>query len=207
MRSDAEHLILAARHLAARGLSPGSSGNLSVRAGDRILVTPTGSSLSRVEAGDLAEVLIADGTVLSGRPSKEYPLHLAVYRQRPAATAVVHLHSPYATAIACLSPDAAGHAPLPPLTPYRVMRLGEVPVAEFAAPGSRELAAGVEALAAASPVILLAQHGPVVAGDTLDAAVDLAEELETAAQLTLLLDGRSPRLLSPAEVAALLPPS
>jgi ribulose-5-phosphate 4-epimerase/fuculose-1-phosphate aldolase len=203
----AEHLIRAARHLAARGLSPGSSGNLSVRVDDRILLTPTGSSLSRVEAGDLAEVLLADGSVGRGTPSKEYPLHLAVYRERPAARAVVHLHSPYATAIACLPPDAAGHAPLPPFTPYRVMRLGDVPVAPFAPPGSRELAEGVRALAGRSPVILLAQHGPVVAGESIDAAVDLAEELETAAQLTLLLGGRSARLLSAAEVAALRPSS
>lgn len=207
MTDPADQLIRAARHLAARGLSPGSSGNLSIRDGDRVLVTPTGSSLSRVAAGELAELSLADGSVVRGKPSKEFPLHLAVYRQRTAATAVVHLHSPYATAVACLPPDATGHAALPPLTPYRVMRLGDVPVAPFAAPGSAQLAEGVSSLAAVSPVILLAQHGSVVAGEGIDAAVDLAEELETAAQLTLLLDGRAPRLLSPADVAALRPPS
>lgn len=207
MTGEAEHLIRAARHLSARGLSPGSSGNLSVRVGDRVLITPTGSSLSRVEPGELAEVLLADGAVTRGAPSKEYPLHLAVYRQRPDATAVVHLHSPYATAISCLPPDADGFAPLPPLTPYRVMRLGDVPVSPFAAPGSRELAEGVEALAGRSPVLLLAQHGPVVAAKGIDSAVDLAEELETAAQLTLLLADSAPRLLSPDQVASLRPPS
>ncbi|BDZ45690.1 class II aldolase/adducin family protein [Naasia aerilata] len=196
MTDDADALIRAARHLAARGLSPGSSGNLSVRMGDRMLITPTGSSLSRVESKDLAEVPLGDGSATHGSPSKEYPLHLAVYRQRPGANAVVHLHSPYATAIACLPPDG-GLAPLPPLTPYRLMRLGDVPVAPFAAPGSRALADGVESRAKDSPVILLAQHGSVVAGDTVDSAVDLAEELETAAQLTLLLADRAPRLLSP----------
>ncbi|WP_307807084.1 class II aldolase/adducin family protein [Naasia sp. SYSU D00057] len=200
----AGQLIRAARHLAARGLSPGSSGNLSVRAGNRVLITPTGSSLSRVEAGDLAEVSL-EGAVLAGTPSKEFPLHLAVYRQRPEATAVVHLHSPYATAIACLPPDADGHAALPPLTPYRVMRLGDVPVAPYAAPGTAELAAGVEALAGRAAVLLLAQHGCVVAAAGIDAAVDLAEELETAAQLTLLLDGRPARMIPADRIAGLRP--
>jgi 3-dehydro-4-phosphotetronate decarboxylase len=202
----AEDLIRAARHLADRGLSPGSSGNLSVRDGDRVLITPTGSSLSRVAVDDLAEVAL-DGTVTAGKPSKEYPLHLAVYRQRSDATAVVHLHSPYATAIACLAPDDAGNAALPPLTPYRVMRLGDVPVAPYAAPGSSGLADGVASLAGRSAVLLLAQHGSVVAAAGIDAAVDLAEELETAAQLTLVLEGRSPRLIPPDRVAALRPPS
>ncbi|WP_210480286.1 class II aldolase/adducin family protein [Naasia sp. SYSU D00948] len=206
MTGDADYLVRAARHLAARGLSPGSSSNLSVRIGTRILLTPTGSSLSRVEAADLSEVSLEDGTVRTGRPSKEYPLHLAMYRQRPDATAVVHLHSPYATAISCLPPDEQGRAALPPLTPYRVMRLGDVPVAPYAAPGSAELAAGVELLAARAAVLLLAQHGSVVSGEGIDAAVDLAEELETAAQVTLLLHGRDPRTLPPDELAALRPP-
>ena len=201
----ADQLIRAARHLAARGLSPGSSGNLSIRSGDRVLITPTGSSLSRVKAVDLAEVTL-HGAVVVGEPSKEYPLHLAVYRQRPDATAVVHLHSPYATAIACLPPDGDGHAALPPLTPYRAMRLGDVPVAPYAAPGTAELAAGVEALAGGAAVLLLAQHGSVVAAAGIDAAVDLAEELETAAHLTLLLDGRSPRMIPADRRGALRPP-
>jgi len=204
---EAEHLIRAARHLAARGLSPGSSGNLSVRVGTRMLSTPSGSSLSRVEADDRAEVSVEDGSVGGGNPSKEYPLHRAGYRQRPSATAVVHLHSPFATAVSCLEPDEHGRAALPPLTPYRVMRLGDVPVAPYAAPGSADLAQGVERLAAGGPVLLLAQHGSVVAADGIDAAVDLAEELETAAQVTLLLTGREPRLIPQDQLARLRPPS
>lgn len=181
-------LIDACRRLASAGLSPGSSGNLSVRVGDRTLVTPTGSSLARVAADELAVVGV-DGAVAAGAtPTKELPVHLAVYRERADARAVVHLHSPFATALSCLPPND-GFAPLPPLTPYRVMRLGDVPVAPYAPPGSGELGNGVAALAAAHPVILLANHGSVIAAATLDGAVDLAEELETAAQLTLLLRG------------------
>ena len=207
MSVEAERLIRAARHLAARGLSPGSSGNLSVRIGSRVLITPTGSSLSRVESGDLAEVSLEDGGATSGTPSKEFPLHLAVYRQRPRATAVVHLHSPYATAISCLPPDGQGAAALPPLTPYRVMRFGDVPLAPYAAPGSAELALGVERLAGRASALLLAQHGSVVAGESIDAAVDLAEELEAAAQVTLLVAGRNPRMIPPDQLPLLRPPS
>lgn len=184
-------LVNACRHLASAGLSPGSSGNVSVRVGDTILVTPTGSALSRVREQDLAQVADGDisGVAPGPAPSKEVPLHQAVYRMRPGTGAVVHLHSPYATAIACLPADARGNADLPALTPYRVMRLGDVPLVPYAPPGSDGLADGVASVIAAHPAILLAHHGCVVAAPTLESAIDLAEELETAAQLTLLLRG------------------
>lgn len=180
-------LVDAARHLAARGLSPGSSGNLSVRTPDGVLLTPTGSSLSRVTADELALVAL-DGTVLAGAPSKEWPLHLAAYRADPEVTAVVHLHAPASTAIACLPPIDGGLADLPAYTPYRVMSLGDVPLLPYAAPGSAELGPPFgDAVAAGRRVALLANHGSVVAAATLDRAVDLAEELETSAQLALTL--------------------
>lgn len=204
-------LVAACRHLAARGLSPGGSGNVSLRVGPSLLVTPTGSSLSRVGPDELALVPAASdepgGRAAGPRPSKELPLHRAVYRARPDAEAVVHLHSPAAVAASCLEPAALDPAtatgPLPALTPYQVMRLGALPVAPFAPPGSDDLAAGVAALAADHAAILLANHGPVVAGATLDAAVDLAEELEAAAQLALLVAGLPHRRLTAAQVAAL----
>ncbi|ONI72442.1 hypothetical protein BWI15_15065 [Kribbella sp. ALI-6-A] len=199
-----EQVVAACRHLAAAGLSPGSSGNVSVRVGDQVLITPTGSALRRVQAEDLAQVPVDGQTSNSApKPSKELPVHLAVYRQRPEATAVVHLHSPYATACACLPPDESGLAQLPPLTPYRVMRLGDVPLAPYAKPGSSELGDGVERLAVRHHVILLANHGSVVAGTSLDAAVELAEELETAAHLSLLLRDLPHVQLTPAQAAVL----
>ena len=134
-------VIRACRHLSAAGLSPGTSGNISVRVGSRIIATPTGSSLRSVTAEELA--VIPSDQERSPRPTKELPLHAAMYAAHPAATAVVHLHSPHATAIACLPPDEHGFGALPPLTPYRVMRLGDVPVVPYAAPGSAELASGV----------------------------------------------------------------
>lgn len=203
-------VVVACRHLADRGLSPGGSGNVSVRLGRWLLVTPTGSSLSRVQPEDLALLPVdADAPQEPGepQPSKELPLHRAVYAARPDATAVVHLHSPAAVAASCLEPATlpreSATGPLPATTPYQVMRLGDLPVAPFALPGTRDLADGVAALAGSAPVLLLANHGSVVAGAHLDAAVDLAEELEAAAQVVLLLAGAPHRRLTAAQVAAL----
>lgn len=203
-------VVRACRYLSAAGLSPGSSGNVSVRAGSRIIATPTGSSLRAATEDELAAVLFDQKGPSelpdAPRPTKELPLHEAMYAAHPDAAAVVHLHSPYATAIACLAADEEGCAQLPPLTPYRVMRLGRVPLVPYAAPGSAELAAGVASRAPEHPVLLLGNHGPIVAGRDLDAAIDLAEELEAASRLTLQLHSLSPVTLDAAAVAALTPP-
>lgn len=209
-----EALVAACRHLAGRGLSPGGSGNVSVRVGPLLLLTPTGSSLSRVEARDLAIAPVDPDAPVTGAvapsapaPSKELPLHRAVYAARPDAAAVVHLHSPAAVAASCLEPAAlprqTATGPLPAVTPYQVMRLGDLPVAPFALPGSAALAEGVAALAATAPAMLLANHGSLVAGTHLTGALDLAEELEAAAQVVLLLAGVPHRRLTAAQVAAL----
>lgn len=200
-------LVAACRHVAARGLSPGGSGSLSVRVPHGALVTPTGSSCSRVTAEELASIPLAGEPAAGGpRPSKEAGLHQAVYRLRPEVAAVVHLHSPYTVAAACLDlaaggPDGTG--PLPALTPYQVMRLGRLPVVPYAPPGSAELAAGVAELIAEHDVLLLANHGCVVAGATLDRAVDVAEELEAAARLVFTVAGHPHRRLTSEQVAAL----
>jgi ribulose-5-phosphate 4-epimerase/fuculose-1-phosphate aldolase len=195
--------IATCRHLSSRGLSPGSSGNVSVRAGNEILITPTGSSLARVQAEDLVRIDL-DGVPVSGGPaSKEWPLHVALYRVRQDARAVVHLHAPYSTALACLEPDEEGRAPLPPLTPYSAMRLGPLPVGAYAKPGSSALARGVVELAARSAVMLLANHGSVVAATSLAAAADLSEELETAAMIDFLTSGRARTALTHEQVLEL----
>ncbi len=201
-------IVALCRHLADRGLSPGSSGNVSLRLDDVLLMTPTGSALSRLTEHDLSVIpwptSAESPRPLSGPPpSKELPLHLAAYTARPDVRAVVHLHSPFATALACLPADERGNAALPPLTPYRVMRLGDVPVAGYASPGSADLAHGVTELAPHTDALLLASHGPVLLGGDLYAAADLAEELETAAQLTLMLRGLPFRELGADEINAL----
>lgn len=192
----AQDLVAACRALAGAGLSPGSSGNASMRDGGRILITPTGSALRRVSAEEIA-VLDADGTHLAGpAPTKEWAMHVAAYRARPDAGAVVHLHSRAATAVSCLT-TAPGADPLPAYTPYRVRMLGRVPLVDYSPPGSAALAAGVEAAATGAHCLLLANHGSVVCAPDLTRAIDLCEELEAAAELTLALHGRDARTLDP----------
>jgi ribulose-5-phosphate 4-epimerase/fuculose-1-phosphate aldolase len=199
----AEDIVRVARHLTARGLSPGSSGNLSVRVGDRVLLTPTGSSLARVRADELAVMTIgADGRrgehVGGGTPTKELAIHLGVYAADPQARAVVHLHAPASTAVACLPARADGLADLATYTPYRVMSLGDVPLVPYAAPGDAGLGDAVAGeFARGRRVLLLANHGSVAVAATLDRAADLAEELEASAQLALTLAGRGAVELTP----------
>ncbi|MFO1312266.1 MAG: 3-oxo-tetronate 4-phosphate decarboxylase [Burkholderiales bacterium] len=185
--------------LASRGLAHGSSGNLSVRSGDGFLMTPTGSALGRLDPARLS-VLDAQGRHVGGdAPTKEAFLHLAVYAKRPSARAIVHLHCTCAVAVSCLVHEDAANV-LPPLTAYQAMRVGPLPLVPYHPPGDRALADAVEALAAKHKAMLLANHGPVVAGSSLDAAVESAEELEEAAKISLLLHGRAVRPLSAPEI-------
>jgi 3-dehydro-4-phosphotetronate decarboxylase len=193
-------IVERARSLYDRGYAHGSSGNLSVRVDDAILITPTGSSLGRLDPRRLARVA-ADGTPVSGDPpSKEAFLHLAMYAARPSARAIVHLHCTCAVAIACLV-HADPTNVLPPLTAYHAMRVGPLPLIPYFRPGDRALAAAVGAQAATHRAVLLANHGPVVSGKSLDEAVDAAEELEQTAKLVLLLAGRNTQPLDAAQVA------
>lgn len=195
-------LVERGRSLYDRGYAHGSSGNLSVRVGDTILITPTGSSLGRLDPLRLAKVA-PDGTSLAGDPpSKEAFLHLAMYAQRPAARAIVHLHCTCAVAVSCLVHDDVANV-LPPLTAYHVMRVGPLPLIPYFRPGDRALAAAVGAAAATHRAVLLANHGPVVSGKSLDDAIDGAEELEQTAKLALLLHGRNTRPLDAAQIADL----
>ena len=195
-------IVERARSLYDRGYAHGSSGNLSVRIDDTILITPTGSSLGRLDPQRLAK-MAADGTLLAGDPpSKEAFLHLAMYAARPAARAIVHLHCTCAVAVSCLVHADVANV-LPPLTAYHVMRVGALPLIPYFRPGDRALAVAVGAQAATHRAVLLANHGPVVSGRSLDDAVDAAEELEQTAKLTLLLDGRATRPLDAAQVADL----
>jgi ribulose-5-phosphate 4-epimerase/fuculose-1-phosphate aldolase len=190
------------KSLFERGLTPGSSGNLSVRLEDGYLFTPTNSCLGRLDPERLSK-LGPDGTLISGDPpTKELPLHFAFYETRPTARAVVHLHSTYATALSCLA-DVDPEDAIPPITPYVVMRVGRVPVIPYTAPGSAEVAPLIRASVAEHPAVLLANHGPVLAAATLQAAVFAMEELEETAKLVLLTRGMPVRRLTDAQVADL----
>lgn len=185
-----------------RGLTAGSSGNLSARLDDGFLVTPTNSSLGRLDPARLSK-LDSDGKLVSGDPpSKEAFLHRALYLARPGAGGVVHLHSTHAAAVSCLAGLDAADA-LPPLTPYFVMKIGRLPLVPYHRPGDPKLGDVIRGLAARRPAVLLANHGPVVSGATLEDAANAAEELEETAKLFLLLRGQLVRTLTPEQITEL----
>jgi ribulose-5-phosphate 4-epimerase/fuculose-1-phosphate aldolase len=193
-------LVELAASLFARGFSVGSAGNISVRLADGYLITPTNSSLGRLEAARISRLDPEFRHLDGDKPSKEVFMHRAFYRARPEARAVVHLHSPMATAIACLA-DTDPDNPIPPLTPYFVMRIGErLPLVPYFRPGDPAMEPAILAAAAGARAVLLANHGPVVSAGSLRDAVYAAEELEEAAKLALLLRGARTRTLTPAQV-------
>jgi 3-dehydro-4-phosphotetronate decarboxylase len=185
-----------------RGLTAGSSGNISARLDDGWLITPTNASLGWLDPARLAK-LDWQGNLLSGDPpSKEAILHRAMYEERQDAGAIVHLHSTHAAAVSCL--DGLDHADcIPPLTAYYVMKIGRLPLIPYHRPGDPALAGAIRGLAGRNSSVLLANHGPVVSGTTLEAAVYAMEELEETAKLFLLLRGTRTRPLDAGQIEEL----
>ncbi|MGE0223872.1 MAG: aldolase [Acetobacteraceae bacterium] len=197
-------LVSLAASLFARGFSVGSAGNISVRLEDGYLITPTNSSLGRLDAARISKLDRDFRHVGGDKPSKEVFMHRAFYTAREDAGAVVHLHSTQATAVSCL-PDVDQTNPIPPLTPYFVMRVGRVmPIVAYYRPGDSAMEPAIHAAARGARAVLLANHGPVVSGRTLTDAVYAAEEVEEAAKLFLILRAAAPRLLTDAQVDDLL---
>ena len=199
-----DQLVDLAASLFARGFSVGSAGNISAKLQDGYLMTPTNSSLGRLDPARLSKLDSNFAHISGDKPSKEVFMHRAFYQARPDAGAVVHLHSTMATAVACL-PDADPANPIPPLTPYFVMRVGRtMPLVPYYRPGDPAMEPAIHQAAKNARAILLANHGPVVSAATLRDAVYAAEELEEAAKLFLLLRGHPMRLLTPPQVEDLL---
>jgi len=197
-----DQLIAAGRALVEAGLSPGSSGNVSVRDGDRILMSGTGTRLGTLRPDDIAVLDASGGHVSGAKPSKEVSLHLALYAKNPDHRAVVHVHSPYAVAVSCLAPWSE-HSAVPPLTPYALMRVGQAPLLPFAAPGDPAMGDLISDSPFEFRAALLANHGAVVSGETVERAVDSMVELEEACRITVLTDGADRRLIEPAHVHAI----
>lgn len=198
-----DEICAAGASLFNRGLTHGSTGNISTRLEDGgWLMTPTGSSLGTLDPSRLSK-LDATGSLISGDPpTKEAFLHATMYAERPTAGAVVHLHSTYSVAVSCL--DGIDHGDcLPPITAYYVMRVGTLPLVPYYPPGDKDLAEAVGRLAGRHHAVLLANHGPVVAGTGLSAATDAVEELEETARLYLILHGRPIRTLTDSQVVEL----
>lgn len=199
-----EEICRFGRSLFERGLTPGSSGNISVKLDDGgWLVTPTNASLGFLDPARLSR-LDDHGQLISGdAPTKEVPLHTALYDTRDTARAIVHLHSTHSVALSML-PEIDPRAALPPMTAYYLMKCGTTALLPYYRPGDPAVANAIKGLAGKYSSVLLANHGPVVAGDTLEAAVFATEELEETAKLYLLLRGMNPRYLSPEQVKDLV---
>src|SRR6202165_1854698 len=198
-----EEICRLGRSLFERGLTPGSSGNISVRLDDGgYMVTPTNASLGSLDPARLSR-LSADGRLPPRHaPTKEVPLHTALDQTRDAARAVVHLHSTHSVALSML-PEIDPRAALPPMTAYYLMKCGATALVPYYRPGDPAVATAIKGLAGKYASVLLANHGPVVAGESLEAAVFAIEELEETAKLYLLLRGLNPRYLTSAHISDL----
>ncbi len=199
-----EQICLLAKSMFDRGLTGGSTGNISARTADGgLLVSPTGTSFGRLDPARLSR-FDAEGRLVDGdKPTKEMPLHAAFYDTRSTAGAVVHLHSCHSVALSMMS-DVDPDNFLPPLTPYGIMKLGKVKLLPFFMPGDPAMGEAVRGLAGKRSAVMLANHGPVVAGKDVEAACNAIEELEDTARLAMMTRGMHPRGLSEADVTRLV---
>ena len=199
-----EQICLLAKSLFDRGLTHGSTGNISARTADGgLLVSPTGTSFGRLDPARLSRFDPKGNLIDGDPPTKEMPLHSAFYETRSTAGAVVHLHSCHSVAWSMM-PDANEDDFLPPLTPYAIMKLGRVKLLPFFLPGDPAMGEAVRGLAGKRSAVMLANHGPVVAGKDVEAACNAIEELEETARLAILLQDRNPRMLTDAQVSAVV---
>jgi len=197
-----EEMVTLGRSIFDRGLTAGSSGNISARVEDGWLMTPTNVSLGRLDPARLSK-LDKDGRFVSGdKPTKEAVLHLAMYEERPQSGAIVHLHSTHSAAVSCMDGLDCDNC-LPPLTPYFVMKIGRLPLIPYHRPGDPALGGAIRSHACRHCAVLLANHGPVVSGTTLDNAANAVEELEETAKLFLLLRGVPTRPLNAVQIEEL----
>jgi len=197
-----EQMAELGKSLYDRGLAHGSAGNISVKLADGYLLTPTNSCLGRLDPAKISR-LDSNGKLVGGdAPSKEAFLHLNMYDERPKSAAVVHLHSTWSTALSCLQGLDSSNV-IRPFTPYVVMRMGNVPLVPYYRPGDKRIAQDLAELAADNQAFLLANHGPVVCGESLQEAANNMEELEETAKLIFILGDRPIRYLTAGEIAEL----
>ena len=197
-----EKIARLSRSLYDRGLTAGSSGNISVRLSDGWLLTPTNACLGHLDPARIAK-MDWEGKLLAGDPpSKEAFLHRSMYEERPAAGAIVHLHSTHSAAVSCMGGLDHSNC-IPPLTPYFVMKIGRLPLVPYFRPGDQALGGAIRGLAGKHSAVLLANHGPVVSGSSLEAAIYATEELEETAKLFLLLRNTPTNCLIAEQIAEL----
>ncbi|MGB7430949.1 MAG: aldolase [Ahrensia sp.] len=199
-----DQICLLAKSMFDRGLTGGSTGNVSARTEDGgLLVSPTGTSFGRLDPARLSRFNSRGHLVSGDKPTKEMPLHAAFYETRGTAGAVVHLHACHSVALSMM-PDIDEDNFLPPLTPYAIMKLGRVKLLPFFMPGDPAMGDAIRGLAGKRSAVMLANHGPVVAGKDIEAACNAIEELEDTARLAMITRGLNPRALSDDQVRALV---
>lgn len=199
-----EQICLLAKSMFDRGLTGGSTGNISARTEDGgLLVSPTGTSFGRLDPARLSRFDAVGIQIDGDKPTKEMPLHTAFYDTRSNAGAVVHLHSCHSVAWSMM-PEADEDNFLPPLTPYALMKLGKVKLLPFFLPGDPAMGEAVRGLAGKRSAVMLANHGPVVAGKDVEGACNAIEELEDTARLAILMRGYNPRQLTPEQVQSVV---
>ena len=199
-----ETICLLAKSMFDRGLTGGSTGNISARTEDGgLLVSPTGTSFGRLDPARLSRFDVNGNFVSGDQPTKEMPLHSAFYETRSTAGAVVHLHSCHSVALSMM-PDVDPDNFLPPMTPYSIMKLGKVTLLPFFMPGDPAMGDAVRCLAGKRSAVMLANHGPVVAGKDIEAACNAIEELEDTAKLAIMMRGYEAKMLTPEQVNAVV---
>lgn len=196
-----EQICIFASSMYNRGLTHGSTGNISVRLNsDDILVTPTGSSFGRLDPNQIVKVTKDGEFIGSSSPTKELPLHQAFYETRGMKSgAVVHLHSTHSVALSML-PGINEDNVLPSYTPYSIMLLGKVKLLPFFVPGDPAMGDAIKGLAGKRSAVLLANHGPVVSSKDLESSVNAIEELEATAKLALILKGADAKALDESQI-------
>ena len=196
LEREREEIVRACRRLAAAGLVVGTAGNVSVRAGDLVAVTPSGVDYAELTARDIG-VHRLDGTPVEAplAPTSELPLHLAVYEAYPGTSAVVHTHSVAATAVSTLADE------LPTIHYYVAMFGGTVRVTPYATYGTDELASNAVRALRGRTACLLGSHGAVTTGADLKTACDRAVYLEWVCDVYVRAAAAgTPRLLPPEEI-------
>ena len=194
-----DQIVRLAKSMFERGLTFGSSGNISARVDDGWLMTPTGSTMGTLDPAKISKLDNGGEHISGDKPTKESFLHQVMYEKRPGTGAVVHLHSTHSVAVSCLS-DINKKNVLPPITAYYVMKIGTLPLIPYFPPGDLDLAKAVREMASDHHALLLANHGPVVAGKSLEDAVYAMEELEETAKLFLMLKNMNTSFLDDAQI-------
>jgi len=198
-----EALVSAGRYLNHKGLTPGTTGNLSVIADGRLYCTPTGSNLGMLAAQEISELDLAGNHIGGLKPTKEVKMHLAIYNVSHSISAIVHLHSTYSTAVSCLVPQNPNNC-IPALTPYLTMKAGDISLIPYFAPGDELICEPiVKQIITGARVMLLANHGNIIASTSLSNTIAIAEELEEACKIQLFTSALNTRALSSAEISLL----